>query len=161
MIDALIDERRAHLYSELNSHGLQLRNDGFVEWKHDENRHPRNWNVTKKAFTVDLLCFFDLWMTAISSSGVRFPLSSSSACAALSLSRTVMAAIFPLFTYQMYTGLGGNVAMTIFAAIATSFCITPVVFNRYGRKLRSVSRFAQGDDDGDDKDEETGSTEEA
>lgn len=51
--------------------------------------------------------------------------------------------------------------MTIFAAIATSFCITPVVFNRYGRKLRSVSRFAQGDDDGDDKDEETGSTEEA
>ena len=85
----------------------------------------------------------------------------ASACAALSLSRTLMAAIFPLFTYTMYTGLGGNVATSIFAAIATTFCITPVVFIRYGRKLRSMSRFAQGDDNSDDKDEETGSREEA
>ena len=40
----------------------------------------------------------------------------ASACAALSLSRTLMAAIFPLFTYTMYTGLGGNVATSIFAS---------------------------------------------
>lgn len=84
----------------------------------------------------------------------------ASACAALSLSRTVIAAVFPLFTYQMYTGLGSNVATSIFAAIATSFCITPVVFIRYGRKLRGMSRFAQGDDIGDDMDGKTGSREE-
>lgn len=72
-----------------------------------------------------------------------------------------MAARFPLFTHQMYTGLGSNVAMSIFAAIATSFCITPVVFIRYGRKLRTMGGFAQGDDDSDDKDEETGFREES
>ena len=82
----------------------------------------------------------------------------ASACAALSLSRTLMAAIFPLFTFTMYSGLGGNVATSIFAAIATMFCITPVVFIRYGRKLRSMSRFAKADDDnGHQRDEETGS----
>ena len=79
----------------------------------------------------------------------------ASACAALSLSRTLMAAIFPLFTYTMYTGLGGNVATSIFAAIATMFCITPVVFIRYGRKLRAMSRFAQADDESHHMDEET------
>lgn len=82
----------------------------------------------------------------------------ASACAALSLSRTLMAAMFPLFTYTMYSGLGGNVATSIFAAIATMFCITPVVFIRYGRKLRGISRFANADDDnGYPRDEETGS----
>ena len=82
----------------------------------------------------------------------------ASACAALSLSRTLMAAIFPLFTYTMYSGLGGNLATSIFAAIATMFCITPVVFIRYGRKLRGMSRFAKADDDdGHQRDEETGS----
>ena len=82
----------------------------------------------------------------------------ASACAALSLSRTLMAAIFPLFTYTMYSGLGGNVATSIFAAIATIFCITPVAFIRYGRKLRGMSRFANADDDnGHQTDEETGS----
>ena len=84
----------------------------------------------------------------------------ASACAALSLSRTLMAAIFPLFTYTMYSGLGGNVATSIFAAIATMFCITPVVFIRYGRKLRGMSRFAKADDDdGHQGDEEMGSKE--
>ena len=77
----------------------------------------------------------------------------ASACAALSLSRTVMAAIFPLFTYMMYTGLGGNVATSIFAAIATILCFTPVGFIRYGRRLRGISRFAQADD-GDNKEDE-------
>lgn len=84
----------------------------------------------------------------------------ASACSALSLSRTMMAAIFPLFTYTMYTGLGGNVATSIFAAIATVFCVTPLLFVRYGRKLREMSRFAQADDGGDKRDEETGSEEE-
>ena len=69
----------------------------------------------------------------------------ASACSALSLSRTVMAAVFPLFTYDMYTGLGGNIATSVFAAVATLFCVTPLLFLRYGRVLRRISRFAQDD----------------
>ena len=80
----------------------------------------------------------------------------ASACAALILPRTLIAAILPLFMDTMYTSLGGNVATSVFAALATIFCITPVVFIRYGRKLRARSRFAQGADDDDEREEETG-----
>lgn len=80
----------------------------------------------------------------------------ASACSALSFSRTVMAAIFPLFTYEMYTGLGGNVATTVFAALATVFCITPFLFLRYGRSLRRMSKWAQAEEGDGKADEEIG-----
>ena len=81
---------------------------------------------------------------------------SASACAALMLPRTLISATIALFTHAMYTNLGGNVATSVFAALATLFCITPVLFIRYGRKLRARSRFAQGADDDDQREEETG-----
>ena len=70
MADSLSNEKNAQLHSELDSHGLQIGHEGFVEWKLDAKRHPRNWNIRKKAFDVGLVCFFEFWMTAISSSGV-------------------------------------------------------------------------------------------
>lgn len=80
----------------------------------------------------------------------------ASACSALSLARTLMAAAFPLFTHTMYTGLGGNVATSVFAAVATVFCVTPVAFIRYGPWLRRMSPFAQEDvgGEGEEKGEE-------
>lgn len=80
----------------------------------------------------------------------------ASACSSLSLSRTIMAAVFPLFTYDMYTGLGGNISTSIFAAIATVFCITPILVLRYGSKIRQISRFAVSDQEEDKHDEEHG-----
>lgn len=71
----------------------------------------------------------------------------ASACAALSLFRTLMAGIFPLFTYIMFTELGGNLSTSIFAAIATLFCVTPLLFIKYGRQVRKMSHFAHTDDD--------------
>ena len=77
MVDSLSNEKNAQLRSELDGHGLQIGHEGFVEWKLDEKQHPRNWNFGKKAFDVGLVCFFEFWMTAISSSGVCHPFSSS------------------------------------------------------------------------------------
>ena len=71
----------------------------------------------------------------------------ASGVSAISLARTLTAAIFPLFTYQMFTGLGSNVATTIFAAIATAFAITPFLFLKYGRTLREKSKVASNDED--------------
>ena len=71
----------------------------------------------------------------------------ASACAALSLSRTIMAAIFPLFTFDMYVYLGGNIATSIFASIATLFCVTPLLFIKFGRQVRRISRYAHTDRD--------------
>lgn len=76
----------------------------------------------------------------------------ASACSSLSLARTLMAAVFPLFTYTMYTGLGANVSTSIFAAVATLFCITPVVFIKYGHGLRKISRFAQVGENEEERD---------
>ncbi|KAF4335506.1 multidrug resistant [Fusarium beomiforme] len=70
----------------------------------------------------------------------------ASAVSAISLTRTLTAAVFQLFTYQMYTGLGSNVATSILAAVASLFAFTPFLFLRYGQRLRRRSKFAADDD---------------
>ncbi|KAF4494995.1 multidrug resistant [Fusarium agapanthi] len=69
----------------------------------------------------------------------------ASAVSAISLTRTLAAAVFPLFTHQMYTGLGSNVATSILAAVASLFAFTPFLFLRYGSRLRHRSKFAADD----------------
>ncbi|CAJ0548484.1 Ff.00g020970.m01.CDS01 [Fusarium sp. VM40] len=66
----------------------------------------------------------------------------ASAVSAISLTRTLTAGVFPLFTHQMYTGLGSNVATSILAAVASLFAFTPFLFLKYGEKLRHKSKFA-------------------
>ncbi|KAK1150265.1 hypothetical protein N8T08_000167 [Aspergillus melleus] len=65
-----------------------------------------------------------------------------SAQAALSMLRSLMGALFPLFTPKMFNSLGNNVAVSVLAAVATVFCVAPVLFSRYGVSLRKRSRFA-------------------
>ncbi|MCJ1447616.1 MAG: hypothetical protein MMC23_008127 [Stictis urceolatum] len=84
----------------------------------------------------------------------------ASACAALSLSRTLMAGIFPLFTETMYEGLGANKATTVFACVATVFCATPVVVIRYGERVRRMSPWARGSVEKGDEGEGEGGGEE-
>ncbi|KAJ4138419.1 hypothetical protein NW768_002250 [Fusarium equiseti] len=71
----------------------------------------------------------------------------ASAVSAISLTRTLTAAVFPLFTHQMYTGLGSNVATSILAAVASLFAFTPFLFLKYGQKLRHRSKFAVDNDE--------------
>lgn len=68
---------------------------------------------------------------------------SSSAFAALSLVRVVLAATFPLFAPQMFSNLGPNVAVSVLAALATVFCAVPPLLRVYGKSIRARSRFAQ------------------
>jgi uncharacterized membrane protein YuzA (DUF378 family) len=67
----------------------------------------------------------------------------SSGLATLAFLRALVSGVMPLFAHQMFSGLGGNVAGSILAAIATIFCVTPFVFLRYGKILRERSRFAR------------------
>lgn len=55
----------------LSDRDLLVGKDGYVGWVPDAKQHPRNWGVGKKTYNVALVCFFEFWMTAISSSGVR------------------------------------------------------------------------------------------
>lgn len=67
----------------------------------------------------------------------------SSAFASLSLVRSLLAAVFPLFARRMYITLGSNYATTILAAVATVACISPVILIRYGKRIRQASKFAR------------------
>ncbi|QIW96717.1 hypothetical protein AMS68_002235 [Peltaster fructicola] len=67
----------------------------------------------------------------------------ASGFAGLVLSRASTCAVIVPFTRPMYVNLGYNVATSILAAIATIFCAAPVVFMKYGKRLREASRFAK------------------
>lgn len=68
---------------------------------------------------------------------------SASAYASLAFLRAVVSGVLPLFTNQMYGALGANKATTILAVSATLFCVAPVLFLRYGERLREKSEFAR------------------
>lgn len=61
-----------NVHKELDLRGLRLGFNRLVEWKNDEPQLPRNWSSSKKAYNDILVCFFEFWMSAISSSGVCF-----------------------------------------------------------------------------------------
>lgn len=67
----------------------------------------------------------------------------SSGLATLAFLRALVSGVMPLFAYPMFSGLGGNVAGTILAAVATLFCLTPFLFLKYGKTLRERSQFAR------------------
>jgi len=67
---------------------------------------------------------------------------SASATAAVGFFRGLLSGLFPLFTKQMFHGLGSNVAMSVLAGVATIFCIVPPLFLCYGERIRKRSRFA-------------------
>ena len=69
----------------------------------------------------------------------------ASGVAAVSLTRTIAAAVFPLFSYQMFSW-NANYAATILACVATIFAFTPFLFLRYGERLREKSKVAMNDE---------------
>jgi hypothetical protein len=67
----------------------------------------------------------------------------SSALAAMGFGRAIVSGGLPLFAHQMFAGLGANVAGSIIATVATLFCITPVLFLHWGKRMRENSPFAR------------------
>ena len=68
---------------------------------------------------------------------------SASAFAAMCFLRSSCSATFPLFADSLFTDLDANIGASILAAIATVFCIFPILFKYRGMHLRTVSKFAK------------------
>ncbi|KAJ5625768.1 hypothetical protein N7510_002077 [Penicillium lagena] len=68
---------------------------------------------------------------------------SASATAAVAFLRAMLSGTFPLFTRQMFDGLGANIAVSVLAAAATVFCVVPPLFICYGERIRGRSPFAR------------------
>lgn len=55
----------------------------------------------------------------------------------------VMTAAFPLFGVQMYEKLGYQWASSLLAFLMVAMVPFPYIFFRYGKKIRSKSRYAK------------------
>ncbi|EPS44820.1 hypothetical protein H072_1147 [Dactylellina haptotyla CBS 200.50] len=68
-------------------------------------------------------------------------LAAASAMAANGLLRYGFGAVFPLFTIQMYTGLGIGLATSVLAIISVVLMAVPFVFYRFGKYFREKSAY--------------------
>ncbi len=68
--------------------------------------------------------------------------SAASAIAANTFLRSLFGAVFPLFATYMFDALGVNWAGTLLGCVALILVPIPVVFWRYGAKIRAKSNFA-------------------
>ncbi|KAM0233070.1 hypothetical protein ACHAP5_010537 [Fusarium lateritium] len=66
--------------------GVHIDNDNHIWWDDDAEQHPRNWKVGTKTYTAALICWLEMYMTAISSSGTA---TADSAREEYGLSRTL------------------------------------------------------------------------
>ncbi|XPS73247.1 hypothetical protein M3J09_005397 [Ascochyta lentis] len=71
-----------------------------------------------------------------------YPLYAASALAANSFARSYFAAAFPLFGVQMYNNLGYQWATSLLAFLALAMAPFPILFFRFGKRLRGNSKFA-------------------
>ncbi|EMC93255.1 hypothetical protein BAUCODRAFT_568109 [Baudoinia panamericana UAMH 10762] len=75
----------------------------------------------------------------------------ASAIAANTFMRSIFGAVFPLFGYYMFEGIGINWGMSLLGFVAAAFIPMPFIFYIYGKKLRSMSKFAPALDIQQDK----------
>ncbi|OHE90508.1 major facilitator superfamily transporter [Colletotrichum orchidophilum] len=71
-----------------------------------------------------------------------YPLYAASALASNAFVRCMSAAAFPLFGTQMYNKLGYSWASSLLAFLTVAMLPFPYIFFKYGKKIRSRSRFA-------------------
>ncbi|PNP60175.1 hypothetical protein THARTR1_00199 [Trichoderma harzianum] len=72
-----------------------------------------------------------------------YPMYAASALAANAFVRCSFAAVFPLFGTQMYNTLGYQWASSLLAFLTVAMMPFPYLFFKYGKKIRSKSRFAK------------------
>lgn len=68
--------------------------------------------------------------------------SAASAIAANTFLRSIAGAVFPLFSMYMFKALGVNWAGTLLGFVALALVPIPVIFWKYGAKIRARSKFA-------------------
>ncbi|KAK3073346.1 hypothetical protein LTR53_005142 [Teratosphaeriaceae sp. CCFEE 6253] len=66
---------------------------------------------------------------------------SNSAIAVNTFIRSIAGAVFPLFSAQMYRGLGVAWATSLLAFVCVVFIPAPILFYKYGSNIRARSRF--------------------
>lgn len=92
--------------------------------------------------TLFNLALFPVYLAVFSYLADTYERYASSALAAQSFLRNTFAAVFPLFSQQMYNKLTPKYASTLLACIACLLGVVPFVLLKYGDRIRKHSRAA-------------------
>ncbi|KAJ6158003.1 hypothetical protein N7485_010829 [Penicillium canescens] len=98
-----VDSQNAISPEQLERHGLELSSTGYVQWRRDCKDHPRNWTVWRKLYDTTTAMFFELYTTAISTTG---PSAAEAAEGEYTMHHIGRLVAFSL-TYQIGQALGG------------------------------------------------------
>jgi len=102
-----------------------------------------HWIAPCIGITVLVLGLFHIYLAVFNYLADAYLIYASSALSGQSFFRNGMAAVFPLFTSQMYNALGFQWASTLFGCIAVLLAAVPFVLFFWGPEIRKRSRFAK------------------
>lgn len=108
-------------------------------WSANENSH---WIVPIIGSSLFGFAIYTFFQSIISYLAQCYKDTAASAMAANDLLRSVLAAAFPLFAPSMYQSLGIGWASSVLAFISVALLPLPYIFNHFGPKIRSWSRYA-------------------
>ncbi|CAG7920446.1 unnamed protein product [Penicillium olsonii] len=100
------------------------------------------WIVPTLAVGCSTIGIFSIYLATFNYLADTYHRYASSALAAQSFCRNVLAATFPLFTNTMFTNLGYPAASSLLGGIGVFLTIVPWVLVLYGPRIRARSKFA-------------------
>lgn len=109
-------------------------------WTANPNIH---WIVPSIAIAVFLAGIFVIYLAVFNYLADAYGQYASSALAAQSMCRNLLAGAFPLFTVQMFENLEYGPAGSLLGGIAVFLCFVPWVLIFYGDTIRKRSAFVQ------------------
>jgi MFS transporter, DHA1 family, multidrug resistance protein len=101
-----------------------------------------HWVVPALALVLVGMSISLVFMSFLSYLVDTYLMYSSSAFAANTFIRSAVAAGFPLFTVQFFTGLGVGWACSLLGFVGLVLAPAPFLFYKYGSRVRARSRFA-------------------
>jgi len=101
------------------------------------------WIAPAIGITLMTVGLFHVYLAVFNYLADAYLIYASSALSGQSFLRNVMAAVFPLFTRQMYTNLTFKWASTLLGLITVILSMVPFVLIAWGPEIRARSRFAK------------------
>jgi hypothetical protein len=111
------------------------------------------WTIPPHVYTHWIVSMIGLFLMGFAATEISYTLQgyltdaytvhASSALSGLASVRAIVASVAPLIAQQMYRNLDNNSATTILAGLATLFLGAPILFVRFGPRMRRRSRYGQ------------------
>ncbi|ORY31964.1 major facilitator superfamily domain-containing protein [Naematelia encephala] len=110
----------------------------IVGWTSNPSIH---WFPSLIGFTLIGMSFLLIFQSGMNYLVDAYTRVAASAVSANTFLRSLFGATFPLFAKPLFNNLGVSWACTLLGCIAVLLGLTPIMFTRYGQRLREKSKF--------------------